>query len=121
MEISKDLIQEGRKFYILKLHGDEVAKIEAVLNGTKLEFETDQFSTFALAYEDAKTVEGGEGDNSGKVPGESIEEPKDEVKEETEEEVKVPNTGDNIALYIALALIAVIGMVITKKLNARKK
>ena len=27
MEISKDLIQEGRKFYILKLHGDKVEKI----------------------------------------------------------------------------------------------
>lgn len=125
MEISKDLIQEGRRFYILKLHGDKVEKIEATLKGTKLEFETDQFSTFALAYEDAKTVEDEEEDNSGEVPGGAIEEPKDEVKEETKEESKeeinVPNTGDNIVLYIALALIAVIGMVVTKKVNARKK
>ena len=112
MEISKDLIQEGRKFYILKVHGDEVERIEAVLNGTKLEFETDQFSTFALAYEDATAGGEGESDNSGEVPGGAIEQPK--------EEVNVPNTGDNIVLYIALALIAVVGIVLTKKVNTKK-
>lgn len=52
IEISENLIQKGRKFYIIKLHGDEAERIETVLNGTKLEFETDQFSTFALVYED---------------------------------------------------------------------
>ena len=58
----------------------------------------------------------GESDNSGEEPGETIEQPKDEVKEEA----NVPNTGDNIVLYIALALIAVIGIVLTKKVNTKK-
>ena len=52
IEISQDLIQKGRKFYIIKLHSDDVQMIVTALNGTKIEFETDQFSTFALAYED---------------------------------------------------------------------
>lgn len=125
MEISKDLIKEGRKFFILKLHGDKVEEIEAVLNGTKLEFETDQFSTFALAYEDAKANDNlTDEDASQGAPGESIEqpkeEPKEEVKEETKENVNVPNTGDNIALYVVLAVIAITGIVISKKLNAKK-
>ena len=123
MEISKDLIKEGRKFFIIKSHGDEVKIIEATLNGIKLEFETDQFSTFALAYEDAKAIEDGEEDNSGDVPGESIEQPKDETeepKEEAKEDVNVPNTGDNIVLYIVLVLIAVAGIIVSKKLNTTK-
>jgi len=111
MEISKDLIQEGRKFYIIKLHGDEVKRIEATLNGTKLEFETDQFSTFALAYEDVETGSG--------VPG--IPQPPTEEKDETpltNEKDETPKTGTiNIPVYvwITLAGIAVVGIVTTKK------
>ena len=104
MEISKDLIQEGRKFYILKVHGDEVERIEAVLNGTKLEFETDQFSTFALAYED-------------------------EVEEKTETPVEgekddTPKTGViNIPAYVWLSIagMAVVGILTTKKQSKHSK
>ena len=103
MEISKDLIQEGRKFYILKIHGDEVERIEAVLNGTKLEFETSQFSTFALAYEDVE--------NSTSVPAEG-------EKDDT------PKTGAiNIPVYvwITLAGMALVGIVTTKKSSKHSK
>lgn len=65
IQISEDLIKEGRKFYIIKLHNGKTEKIEAVVNGTNLEFETDKFSTFALAYEDASAV--GEKDDTPKT------------------------------------------------------
>jgi len=112
MEISKDLIQEGRKFFILKLHGDKVERIETVLNGTKLEFETDQFSTFALAYEDVETSSG--------VPGEPQPptEENDDVPPVSEEKDDTPKTGAiNIPVYvwITIAGMAIVGIVTTKK------
>ncbi len=112
MEISEDLIQEGRKFFILKLHGDEVKKIETTLTGTKLEFETDQFSTFALAYEDEKIADSGE--------GEKIEQPKEEEKTEETTKPDVPNTGDNIVLYVLLAVVALTVIIVMKKANTKK-
>ena len=114
MEISEDLIKEGRKFFILKLHGDEVEKIEAVLNGTKLEFETDQFSTFALAYEDEEIADSGEGEKE-----EQPEEPKEEIKPEETAKPDVPNTGDNIVLYVLLAVVALTGIIVMKKANTK--
>ena len=134
MEIPKELIQEGRTFYIINLHNSEVKRIDAILNGTKLEFATAHFSTFALAYEDELPADDSitEDDGSQEVPGGAIqeptEEPKEEVKEDTkeeieeeiEEEVNVPNTGDNIILYVLLAIAALTGIVILKKVNSKK-
>ena len=108
IEISKDLIQEGRKFYILKLHGDKVERIETVLNGTKLEFETDQFSTFALAYEDVKTT------GTAKPEKDIIDGEKDET----------PKTGViNIPLYVwvSIAGMALVGILTTKKKSKHSK
>lgn len=133
MEIPEELIQEGRTFYIINLHGDEVKIIDATLNGTKLKFVTSHFSTFALAYEDEKTIDDGvtENDGSQEMPGGAIqeptEEPKEEVKEEQQnenkeeakEEVNVPNTGDNIVLYVLLAIVALVGIILLKKVNSK--
>lgn len=140
MEIPKELIQEGRTFYIINLHNSEVKRIDAILNGTKLEFATAHFSTFALAYEDELPADDSitedddvtEDDGSQEVPGGAIQEPtedpKEEVKDETKEEitedskeeVNVPNTGDNIVLYVILAIAALTGIVILKKVNSKK-
>ena len=57
MKLPEDLILEGRKFYVLKLHDGKVQRLDAVLNGTNLEFETDEFSLYALSYEDVPGVE----------------------------------------------------------------
>lgn len=74
IKISEDLVKEGRKFYILKLHEGKVEKIEAVLNGTNLEFETGEFSTYALAYEDTKKEN--EKTNEDQILGEKDDTPK---------------------------------------------
>lgn len=49
-------VNEGyiRNFYIIKKHGDKTTIINGTLSkdGKYIEFETDEFSTYALAYED---------------------------------------------------------------------
>ena len=108
VEISKDLIKEGRTFYILKLHNGEVKRIEAILNGTNLEFETDEFSTFALAYEDVE--------NSGSVEAEK--EPSHNVNDgEKDETPKTGSTNVPTYLYLILACVSLIGILIKKQEN----
>lgn len=44
----------ARNYYIIKKHGDKVSVIDGILSkdGKSIIFETDEFSTYALAYED---------------------------------------------------------------------
>ena len=81
-----------RNYFVIRVHGDEVTKIPAKANvdGT-LSFETDVFSTYALAYEDVAKSE---------VP-----------KTET------PATGDanNMAMWFALMTVAMAGVVATRR------
>lgn len=87
LTISDDLLKEGREFYILRNHNGEVEKIETTINGNKIEFKTDKFSTYALAFTDKET---------------------DVVNNATEEKDTTPKTG---ALNIALYALAIIGTV----------
>ena len=145
IEIPQDLpkIEEGfaRKYYIIRNHNGLIKYLEAILSedGNTLSFETDRFSAYALAYidEEIPTSEGNLGD--------TIEEPKeDEEKEptisndpvtdpitdpttdttadannDTTNNNNIPNTGDNIVLYVILAIIAICGIVIAKKVNTK--
>ena len=145
IEIPEDLpgIAEGfaRKYYIVRNHAGEVEYLEGKLSedGKFISFETDKFSTYALAYSDVKTTDDNiVGDNnSGESAGDEIEEPnteepntegakaevsnteKSNVEENTNAE-NIPNTGDNIALYIILAVIAILGIIVMKKVNTTK-
>ena len=61
IEIPEDLqdVEEGveRVFYVVRVHEGETTVLETTLNGDgTLSFETDVFSTYALAYEDTKDV-----------------------------------------------------------------
>ena len=116
MEISKDLIKEGRKFYIINLHGDEVNRIEATLNGTKLEFETEKFSTFALAYEDGEAGSGVPGEQQPSEENNNVVPPVSEGKDDT------PKTGIiNIPVYVwlSIAVMALVGIATTKKQRSK--
>lgn len=98
LTISDDLLKEGREFYIIRNHNGKVEKIETTRNGNKIEFKTDKFSTYALAYED-KEIKATEEDNKA------------------EEKDTTPKTGAlNIAIYtcVALGTIALIGTVKSK-------
>ena len=63
--IPEDLEEEGRTFYVIRVHNGKTDKLDVTKNadGT-YSFETDRFSTYALAYEDVdKIIE--EGDING--------------------------------------------------------
>ena len=95
-----DAVKEGftRKYYVIKKHGDKVEVIDAKLtkDGKNITFETKEFSTYALAYEDvANTVE--------------------DTKVEAAPEAKpeVPQTADGITTTLilgALSMISVTGL-----------
>lgn len=97
LTIPEELLKEGREFYILRVHNGKTEKLEATTVENKIEFKTDRFSTYVLAYED------------------KIQEEKDEVK--SEEKDITPKTGVvSIALYtcIALGTVALIGTLKSK-------
>ena len=99
-------VEEGktRKFFVIRVHGDEVKRIETELNndGT-ISFYTGLFSTYALAYED--------------VNGEVDEPQKDPSKEVDKEKYEAPKTGDhdNLIIWVALMTIAIIVYSVTFK------
>ena len=49
-EIPDDLLKDGREYYIIRVHDGEADRIEATVENGVLTFETDRFSTYALAY-----------------------------------------------------------------------
>lgn len=107
LTISDDLLKEGREFYIIRNHNGKVEKIETTRNGNKIEFKTDKFSTYALAYEDKEI----KADDENKTEESKVEDNKTEEKDTT------PKTGAlNIAIYtcVALGTIALIGTVKSK-------
>lgn len=44
----------NRKFYVIRVHDDQVTRLEATRNGNYLNFDTSKFSTYAIAYIDVK-------------------------------------------------------------------
>lgn len=94
-EIPESLRSSNREFYIIRVHGSEVTKIVPSVNGNTLTFETDRFSTYALAYTD--TVE------------------ETTTTEETTptqtNTISNPKTGDNIMFYISMLGLSIIGLI----------
>lgn len=85
----------SRNYYVIRGHqtinGEKVAeKIEATLEGNILSFESDKFSTFAVAYVDTETPV-----DPTDEPVEPVVDPTDEPVEPTDEpvEAEAPNTG----------------------------
>ena len=85
-EIPESLRSSNREFYIIRVHGTEVIKITPTVNGNILIFETDRFSTYALAYND--TVE----------------------ETTTTNTTSNPKTGDNIMFYISMLGLSIVGL-----------
>ena len=53
-----------RNYYVIRVHGNEYDKLPTEKNGNTLSFETNKFSTYAVAYIDVKETSGG-GSSSG--------------------------------------------------------
>ena len=100
LDIPEDLpaVQEGytRIFNVIRVHDGKAEKLTTVNNGDNtITFETDKFSTYALAYKD--------------------------VANKTENNINNPNTGDSIVLFISIFAVASVGVIIiTRKLNKIK-
>ena len=100
-------VAEGytRVFYIIREHDGKVELLETKVEDGELVFESDKFSTYAIAYKDVE--------NSGE--GEAESEPVVDT-----EKSDIPQTGDNVVTYIILAAVAMIGIVAFKKINKSK-
>ena len=117
-------IPEGfeRTYYIVKLHNGEVEIIEDVKiseDGKSLIFASDEFSTYAIAYNDVEKKEASSDSGMVDKEEEKIENVTNEVEKETS--TTAPVTGDNIVLYVVVAVIALAGIVVLKKANTSKK
>ena len=101
-EIPEALRKEGRTFYIVRVHNGEATILESTMDGNTIYFETDQFSTYALAYSDTAAQANGEIAN-GQTNSIS------------------PKTGDNIIMYIALLALSIAGLTVSEIYYNRKK
>lgn len=82
--IPADLVKENREYFIIRIHNGVAEKLPAtLLDNGMLSFQTDRFSTYALAYTDSVA--------------------EDTDKEEVSE---VPETGENNQIAIWFALLA---------------
>lgn len=102
-----------RVFYIVRNHDGEIELLDATEANGKLKFESDKFSTYAIAYKDVKKAT------------DTKEDTRDSTIKDDEEiknvETNNPKTGDNIIMYVSIAIAAVAGIIILKKVNATKK
>lgn len=94
--IPKELttVPEGynRKYYVVRYHDGKSEIISASVDGNVLSFESDKFSTYALAYEDVK----------------------DEV-------IVNPPTGDKIVLDLVVGIVSVAGLGLVARSIAKRK
>ena len=96
-------VEEGytRKYYIVRYHDGKSEMIPATVDGNVLTFESDKFSTYALAYEDTAPVV---------VPPAEVNPP-----------VENPPTGDNVVCNITIGLISIAGIGLVAKIIAKRK
>ena len=87
-------VAEGytRKYYVVRYHDGKSEIISASIDGNVLSFESDKFSTYALAYEDVK----------------------DEV-------IVNPPTGDKIVLDLVVGIVSVAGLGLVARSIAKRK
>lgn len=109
--IPDDLIKDGRKFYMIRVHDDDKAeRIDGELIDNNFTFETDKFSLYALAYEEAKVEdpilpENPTGPNTPNITNKPT----------------APSTGDTNDLNELFALIAGSAMIIGFSVLRRRK
>lgn len=101
IKIPAELRASGRKYQLIRVHGDQVVSvIDGVYNETTGEFtfDTDRFSTYALVYSDEKEVTTNPPENKGD----------EEQNNVVATGAMSPKTGDNAktGLFIAIALLS---------------
>lgn len=117
--IPKELKEEGRTYKVIRSHGGEITVLDTVVNedGT-ISFKTDRFSTYALAYADKEETSVNPNTPSTDDNKVTNTDTKPNVTPSTNS--KVPQTGDNnlVMIYVAICLVALAAIIVTKKRNA---
>ena len=113
-------------YYIVRLHNESAEIIDAKLSedGKFLEFETKDFSTFAIAYSTKEENTGNEdtpNDNeqieNTTINNEQIQNNNNTQAENTNNQANIPSTGDDIFIYLLVAIISIIGLVYIRKIK----
>ena len=116
LSIPKELLKEGREFYIIRIHNGKAEIIEGTLVDGKFTFMTDKFSTYALAYTDSEE----------EIVQDNPDNEKDDEKENNDidnsninddENDSTPKTGviNNIAFVTIIGIITLCGAIALKK------
>lgn len=95
-ELNNTNTNVNREFFIVRVHDNEATILDAQLVDNTLVFETDKFSTYAIAYKDVEK-EKPASENDTKKPV---------------EETKNPTTGDYIVRYYVAAIVSVMLLVL---------
>lgn len=119
----------NREYFVVRFHDNKAEKLDATLNkdGT-VTFETDKFSTYALAYVDTKKAveEKDENtteenavidDNTATENTEAENQTTNTTEAKDEKATSNPKTGDVIAAVVAVLVISVLGFGISKKIK----
>lgn len=117
-EIPESLMEakDGKEFYIMRIHNGVVSLPDVTVEGNILTFETDEFSTYVLAY---KTKEKSA---SSVVKNESKKGSSESKESRTSKESKKtsnPETGDNVKSYEIALIISFLGFIGIVKLKKK--
>lgn len=116
-------------YYIVRVHNGKVERIDANLSedGKFLEFESKEFSTYAIAYSTEEKITDNEDtstDNEELEETFTNNEQLENILTEniyTDNEGNIPKTGDDILVYVLFAIISIIGLVYIRKIKENKK
>ncbi|WP_165173613.1 hypothetical protein [Adlercreutzia sp. ZJ242] len=128
--IPADLVKDGRTFYVIRVHDGKAERLATTVKDGLATFETDRFSTYALAYEDVApggqpVAPGGQPtgpDAGGQPAGSATGQPADAKKPAA---MALAQTGDPVpmaalaAFAVALAAAVVCGVAALRRRSAR--
>ena len=99
-------VEEGytRKYYVVRYHDGKSEFIPATVDGNIITFETDKFSTYALAYEDTENKP-----------------PVTPPENNDREPVINPSTGDSLFIDLAAGAVSIVGLVLVAKSIAKRR
>lgn len=123
--IPEELVKDGRTFFVYRYHNGEVEKLTGEVDEENyFTFQSDKFSTYALAYVDEEITDEVPGDTEDEeikdddVIGEGIAEKEPEDDREEDKKDDTPKTGSVDVVLLVSAIVAVIsvaGIALVKK------
>lgn len=120
-------LEEGyeRVYYIVRNHNGKIELLSATVVDGKLQFESDKFSTYAIAYKDVKSEKNDKDNNSNNTVTSNTTTNENTSSNTTTSETVTSTgnvqTGDKILVYVILAVISILGIVVLIKIKSYNK